>query len=61
MLLDAGAVIDAKDMNEDTPLSWASWHVRPAAILRKLCYGNFRIRSDYGGGMAANLLGKPQL
>jgi uncharacterized protein len=59
MLLDAGAVIDAKDMNGDSPLSWASWHVRPAAILRKLCYGNFRIRPDYGGGMAANLLGKP--
>lgn len=58
MLLDAGAVIDAKDMNGDSPLSWASWHVRPASILRKLCYGNFRIRPDYGGGMAANLLGK---
>ena len=61
MLLDAGAVIDAKDMNGDTPLSWASWHVRAASILRKLCYGNFRIRPDYGGGMAANLLGKPHV
>jgi ankyrin repeat protein len=25
LLLDAGAVIDAKDMNGDTPLGWASW------------------------------------
>jgi ankyrin repeat protein len=61
MLLDAGAVIDAKDMNGESPLSWASWHVRPASILRKLCYGNFRIRPDYGAGMAANLLGKPDV
>jgi ankyrin repeat protein len=60
LLLDAGAAIDAKDMNGDSPLSWASWHLRPIPILRKLCYGNFRIRPDYGGGMAANLLGKPR-
>ncbi|HLJ28440.1 MAG TPA: ankyrin repeat domain-containing protein [Candidatus Angelobacter sp.] len=59
LLLDAGAVIDAKDMNGDSPLTWASWHLRPASILRKLCYGNFRVRPDYGHGMAANLLGKP--
>ena len=60
LLLDEGAVIDAKDMNGDSPLTWASWHVRPVSILRKLCYGNFRIRPDYGGGMQANLLGKPR-
>jgi uncharacterized protein len=60
MLLDAGAVLDAKDMHGDSPLTWASWHLRPASILRKLCYGDFYIRPDYGGGMAANLLGKPR-
>jgi uncharacterized protein len=59
LLLDAGAIIDAKDMNGDSPLSWASWYTRPAPILRMLCYGNFRIRPDYGGGMEANLQGKP--
>jgi palmitoyltransferase len=59
LLLDAGARIDAKDMNGDTPLSWASWYTRPVAILRKLLYGNFRIHPDYGGGMEANLVGKP--
>ena len=41
MLLDAGAQVDAKDMNGDTPLTWASWHLRPRSILRKLCYGRF--------------------
>ena len=59
MLLDAGARIDAKDMNGETPLSWASWHLRPTPILRKLCYGEHRIRPDYRG-MAANLLGNPR-
>lgn len=61
LLLDAGAVIDAKDMNGDSPLSWASWYLRPVPILRQLCYGRFRIRPDYGGGMQSNLLGKPLL
>jgi hypothetical protein len=43
LLLDAGAKLDAKDAHGDTPLSWASWHLRPDAILRLLLYGNFRI------------------
>ena len=58
LLVDAGAAVDAKDMNGDSPLSWASWHLRPAAILRRLCYGGFSIRPDYAG-MAANVLGRP--
>ena len=57
LLLEAGARIDVKDMNGDSPLTWASWHLRPASILRKLCYGDFRIHPDYVG-MDANLLGK---
>lgn len=72
LLLDAGAIIDAKDMNGDSPLSWASWHLRPGAILEKLCYGEHFIspsgvlglRSDHGagwGGMETNLLGRPQV
>jgi ankyrin repeat protein len=59
LLLDAGALIDAKDMNGESPLSWASWYARPIPILRKLCYGPHRIRRDYSG-MASNLLGKPR-
>ncbi|HXF27354.1 MAG TPA: ankyrin repeat domain-containing protein, partial [Bryobacteraceae bacterium] len=33
LLLDAGAAIDAKDMHGDSPLTWASWHLRPASVL----------------------------
>ena len=55
LLLDAGAVIDAKDVSGDSPLTWASWHLRPAAILRMLCYDNFRIhagnKSTYDHGI----------
>ena len=57
LLLDAGTKIDAKDMNGDSPLSWASWYVRPDAILRKLCYGDFRIHPARRS-MEANLVGQ---
>jgi uncharacterized protein len=60
ILLDAGAVIDAKDMNGDSPLGWASWYGRPADVLRKLCYGTFRIHPQ-NRDMRANLLGDPQI
>ena len=54
LLLDAGAVVDAKDMNGESPLSWASWHLRPSSILRMLCYDGFSIhpanRSTYDHG-----------
>lgn len=59
LLLDAGATIDAKDMNGDSPLAWASWHLRPDSILRKLCYGDFSIRPARRG-MKASLLGEPR-
>ena len=70
MLLDAGANREARDANGDTPLSWASWHLRPAAILQKLCYGDHSIQSDavtghssdHGqgwGGLEAHLAGTP--
>jgi uncharacterized protein len=59
-LIDAGAIIDAKDVNGDSPLTWASWHLRPASVLRKLCYDGYRIRPDYAG-MDANLRGKPHV
>ena len=60
MLLDAGATIDAKDMHGDSPLTWASWHLRPDSILRKLCYGEFHIRPNRRS-MAAYLLGEPHV
>ena len=60
LLLDAGAVIDAKDANVDSPLGWASWYGRPNAILRLLLYGNYSIRPD-NAPMDSNLLGKPHI
>ncbi len=56
LLLDAGAARDAKDINGDSPLAWASWHLRPPAILRLLSYGNFSVHPentstyDHGAG-----------
>ena len=67
-LLDAGAVIDARDTHGDTPLTWASAHLRPDAILRLLCHDGFSIhperdsRYDHGAGWGAldlHLLGRP--
>ncbi len=68
MLLDAGARKDTKDAHGDSPLTWASWHTRPDAILRLLCYNDFGVRSDRGstydhgagwGVMEIDLLGRP--
>ena len=38
MLLDAGADLSLKDANGDTPISWGSWHLREANVLRLLLY-----------------------
>lgn len=68
-LLEAGARRDAKDAAGDSPLGWASWHQRPDAILRLLCYDGFSIHpdrhsaSDHGAGfgvMDASLVGTPR-
>lgn len=58
LLLDAGAALDAKDANGDSPLSWASWHARPRPILRLLCYGEHRIRPGGDEGLAGFVLGR---
>ena len=46
MLLNSGADKTAKDMHGDSPLSWASWHLRPASIIRLLCYGDYSVHPD---------------
>jgi uncharacterized protein len=67
LLLDAGALVDAKDMNGDSPLTWASWHLRPDSILRRLCYGDFSIHParhstyDHGTGWEIMGVGKPHV
>jgi len=60
LLLDAGADRRALDANRESPLSWASWHLRPDSILRKLCYGSFSIREGRVS-MAISLLGEPHI
>ncbi len=68
-LLDNGADKTIRDANENSPLSWASEHLRPGNILRMLSYGDHRISeahlrntSDHGhgwgNGMDWNLLGE---
>lgn len=70
VLLSAGASKDARDANGDSPLTWASWHLRPASVIRKLCFGDFSIHpqahwtGDHGAGstgLEASLLGKPHV
>ncbi len=58
LLLDAGAKIEVRDANGDSPLSWASWYLRPDSLLRKLCYGGISIRPDRRP-MDACLMGTP--
>ena len=69
LLLDAGADRERRDAHGDTPLSWASWHLRPGAVLALLAHGPHHISekhvaastSDHGAGwghsMERNLLG----
>jgi ankyrin repeat protein len=68
LLLNAGAGRDARDANGDSPLSWASWHTRPDAILRLLTFDDHYIRPDRGstfdhgsgwGEMEVELMGRP--
>lgn len=69
LLLSAGARLDCRDAHGDTPLSWASRHLRPGGILALLAHGGHRVSeqhiatniSDHGAGwgnaMERNLLG----
>lgn len=68
-LIENGANKETLDVNGDTPLSWASEHLRPGGILSLLAYGNHRIGEshiarntsdhgqNWGSGMDWNLLG----
>lgn len=68
-LIENGADKEARDTNGDSPLSWASAHLRPGSILSLLSFGEHRIgeahktknTSDHGYGwgnsMDWNLLG----
>ncbi|WP_156993630.1 ankyrin repeat domain-containing protein [Terriglobus sp. TAA 43] len=60
LLLKHGARVDARDANGESPLSWASWYLRPDPILRLLCFDKFRVRPDRKS-MRANLVGFPSV
>ncbi len=69
LLIKNGANKELRDANGDTPLSWASQHLRPGTVLALLTYGDFfigeahkvRHTSDHGqgwgNGMEWNLMG----
>ena len=46
LLIAAGADKQLKDAHGDTPLAWASWHLRPGRILYLLSYDDQGIRED---------------
>lgn len=58
LLLKHGAKKETTDANGDTPLTWASRHLRPGTILSLLCYGKHKVggnslnsmTSDHGCG-----------
>ena len=68
-LIENGANKEAKDANGNSPLSWASEHLRPGSILHLLSFGEHQVGeghkakniSDHGQGwgnsMDWNLLG----
>ena len=70
LLLEHGADRAARDCNGDTPLSWASWHLRPGRVLQLLTFPPHHISdkhvaqntSDHGAGwgnaMERNFLGE---
>jgi ankyrin repeat protein len=67
-LLEAGASPAVTDAHGDSPLSWASRHLRPAAIIRLLCFDDWSIHpeaswtGDHGAGwsgMDRHLVGRP--
>ncbi len=62
LLLEHGADREARDANDDSPLSWASWHLRPGEILTLLAHGPYKlgpghlkITSDHGAGWGGGM------
>ena len=64
LLLNHGADKEIQDAHGNSPLSWASWHLRPGSILRLLAYGKHsihplhveRMKSDHGFGPGAGIM-----
>ncbi len=68
-LIEYGADKESKDANGDSPLTWASYHLRPGTVLSLLAYGDHKIGeahkirntsdhgNNWGNGMDWNLFG----
>lgn len=56
-LLATGMPHDVVDARGETPLAWASWALRPDAILSRLCFGSHHIRPERRS-MTENLVGQ---
>jgi palmitoyltransferase len=59
LLIEAGAALDARDANGDTPLTWASYALRETSVLNLLCFPPFRVDPNRKT-MKVNLIGTPQ-
>ncbi len=45
-LIRAGADKESRDANGDSPLTWASWHLRSPRVLDVLCFGPHHIHPE---------------
>jgi len=59
LLIEAGAAVEARDANDDTPLTWASYALREASVLNLLCFPPFHVDPNRKT-MKVNLIGAPQ-
>lgn len=59
MLLEAGARVDARDAQGDSPLSWGSWANRDTETLRLLCFPPHHIHASRKS-MRVLLIGEPR-
>jgi hypothetical protein len=58
LLVEAGAALDAKDANGDSPLAWASYALREASVLGLLCFPPFHVNPSRKT-MKSYLIGTP--
>ncbi|WP_373488848.1 ankyrin repeat domain-containing protein [Blastomonas sp.] len=58
LLIEAGGALDARDANDDSPLSWASYALRDASVLHMLCFPPFHVNANRRS-MRSNLIGTP--
>jgi palmitoyltransferase len=58
LLIEAGAALEARDANGDSPLTWASYGLREASVLDLLCFPPFYVKSNRKS-MKSNLIGWP--